>query len=263
MAKPTCTVDGCERENNARQMCGPHYKRWQKYGDPMGAAQRRTACSVEGCGRPWRSRDWCQMHYQRWSRHGDPLFEPAPSPCIVTDCGAPRHSDGYCVKHFARWKRHGSPDARIRGEVVDGMRICCACGTDKPVDEFPNRKAGRCKTCRAAYLSMPAQRAKRKAWADAHADLMREYMRSYARVRRSRMASLTVAFSPEAMQARMDYYGNRCWMCGGAFQHIDHVKPVSKGGPHMLANLRPACGPCNRSKSAKWEGPHALHALAA
>jgi 5-methylcytosine-specific restriction endonuclease McrA len=54
------------------------------------------------------------------------------------------------------------------------------------------------------------------------------------------------------LAARWDFYGGRCWMCGGEAVEWDHVKPLSKGGAHCLANLRPACVPCNRRKSASW-----------
>ncbi|WP_461165382.1 HNH endonuclease [Arthrobacter sp. R4-81] len=42
-------------------------------------------------------------------------------------------------------------------------------------------------------------------------------------------------------------------MCGieGATQ-TDHVKPISKGGSHCLANLRPICQSCNSSKGGRW-----------
>jgi hypothetical protein len=30
-------------------------------------------CSVDGCSRPIASREWCVAHYKRWSRYGDPL----------------------------------------------------------------------------------------------------------------------------------------------------------------------------------------------
>jgi len=50
----------------------------------------------------------------------------------------------------------------------------------------------------------------------------------------------------------MSYWGNKCWMCEGPFEHVDHVKPLSKGGPHILANLRPACASCNASKNDRW-----------
>lgn len=64
--------------------------------------------------------------------------------------------------------------------------------------------------------------------------------------------SMVVKFSAEDLALRMSYFGNKCWMCSGPFEHIDHVKPISKGGSHMLSNLRPACRSCNSSKSAKW-----------
>jgi 5-methylcytosine-specific restriction endonuclease McrA len=34
-------------------------------------------------------------------------------------------------------------------------------------------------------------------------------------------------------------------------EHIDHYYPLSKGGPHERANLRPSCAQCNLSKHAK------------
>lgn len=41
----------------------------------------------------------------------------------------------------------------------------------------------------------------------------------------------------------------------------DHVKPLAKGGPHILANIRPACVSCNSRKHATWAGPKAAIAL--
>lgn len=87
---------------------------------------------------------------------------------------------------------------------------------------------------------------------------VREYARLKSHRRRAKMrASQIVEFTPEQLQQRMAYYGNRCWIqlpgvCTGGFDHVDHVKPIAKGGADMLANLRPACRPCNQSKSGKW-----------
>lgn len=58
--------------------------------------------------------------------------------------------------------------------------------------------------------------------------------------------------------AKMSYWGGKCWMCSGAADTLDHVKPLAAGGYHMLANLRPACRSCNSSKGAKWFGPENL-----
>lgn len=56
----------------------------------------------------------------------------------------------------------------------------------------------------------------------------------------------------ERLEGRMAYFGNKCYMCGGPFEHIDHVKPLAAGGPHLLSNLRPACRRCNSKKGTKW-----------
>jgi 5-methylcytosine-specific restriction endonuclease McrA len=57
----------------------------------------------------------------------------------------------------------------------------------------------------------------------------------------------------DQLMAKLAYWGFRCWMCGSADKlEIDHVKPLSRGGAHVLCNLRPACAPCNNKKRAKW-----------
>jgi 5-methylcytosine-specific restriction endonuclease McrA len=46
-------------------------------------------------------------------------------------------------------------------------------------------------------------------------------------------------------------YGDGCFYCGGLFQAVDHYIPVSRGGAHTLANVRPACNRCNSRKGVK------------
>lgn len=223
--------------------------------------QRR--CAVESCERPWRAREWCYMHYQRLQRHGDVEHQRTRNICSVVGCDAFCVSRGWCSKHLTRWKRHGSPTARMRGEVVDGKRICSICKVDKPLDAFTAGDS-RCKPCFVAYTRTPAQRAQRAAWGMANADKMRQLKRIRAHQRRvCETPEGALRITPQQVAARMQFWGNRCWMCHGPFEHIDHVKPISKGGPHMLANLRPACQACNQSKSAHWEGVAGAVALAA
>lgn len=64
-----------------------------------------------------------------------------------------------------------------------------------------------------------------------------------------------VEFTQAQLTAKLAYWGDQCWVCGGPVQAVDHVKPLSKGGPHCLANLRPICDPCNSTKHAKWPYP--------
>lgn len=40
----------------------------------------------------------------------------------------------------------------------------------------------------------------------------------------------------------------RCQYCGAKAESIDHIRPRSKGGPHVWENVVAACRPCNTSK---------------
>jgi 5-methylcytosine-specific restriction endonuclease McrA len=65
--------------------------------------------------------------------------------------------------------------------------------------------------------------------------------------------------SLELLDGKLAYWGWRCWINGPGCtvdpESWDHVKPLTKGGAHMLANLRPACGHCNRRKHDRWPFP--------
>lgn len=71
------------------------------------------------------------------------------------------------------------------------------------------------------------------------------------RNRRAREKGALGHATERQIQARVDFYGGRCWMCGNPWQHIDHVIALSAGGSHWPANLRPACASCNIGKGAK------------
>ena len=52
--------------------------------------------------------------------------------------------------------------------------------------------------------------------------------------------------------------GHVCQICHGAVEpgdiHLDHIKPVSRGGPTTFANLRVAHSLCNIRKGARFDG---------
>ena len=54
--------------------------------------------------------------------------------------------------------------------------------------------------------------------------------------------------STNQVAARWAYYADKCWMCRQPATQNDHVIPLSRGGSNWPANIRPACGPCNREK---------------
>lgn len=174
-------------------------------------------------------------------------------------------------------------------------RTCTTCLAFKPRDAFNKMSQARdglypsCRVCRAAARARPeAARiaaSRTLAWRQANPERSRESIRRSTRKNAARVAAYLAAwhaanpdkvrvhrltrrglinsasrvpFTHKQLIARMDYLGNKCWMCGGAFEHVDHVKPLSKGGAHVLSNLRPACAYCNLSKNDKWFGPGEL-----
>ena len=50
----------------------------------------------------------------------------------------------------------------------------------------------------------------------------------------------------------LDEFSNQCWICSVDLEVVqwDHVHPLSKGGAHVVSNLRPACKDCNGKKGA-------------
>lgn len=113
LAMGNCIVGDCDRTAVARKMCGMHYKRWAKHGDPAKGARRWQApmCVVENCGGKPIANSMCGLHYERLRRHGDPNYERQlmPKVCIVVDCGRPSHTQGLCRPHSWKQRRYGDP----------------------------------------------------------------------------------------------------------------------------------------------------------
>jgi|LGVF01.1.fsa_nt_gb 5-methylcytosine-specific restriction endonuclease McrA len=67
--------------------------------------------------------------------------------------------------------------------------------------------------------------------------------------RRNRINTNRVYYITDEIKNRFNCFGNRCAYCGGEYQSIDHVVPLSKGGHDAIYNLVPACNHCNFSKN--------------
>ena len=118
-----------------------------------------------------------------------------------------------------------------------------AAATRRWVENNPEAYDAACKRARQKALASPVHR---------------ENVRQAAQRRRARkIAAPSVPFTSEQWEQKVAYWGNRCYLqipgiCTGGVEQAEHVKPLSKGGAHMLANLRPACAPCNRRKWDQW-----------
>ena len=80
-----------------------------------------------------------------------------------------------------------------------------------------------------------------------HPDLRLEISRR----RRAREVGAAGSFTNTEWLELLARHSRRCAYCGvEAPLQADHRVPLSRGGPHDIENILPACGPCNRRKAA-------------
>jgi 5-methylcytosine-specific restriction endonuclease McrA len=94
-----------------------------------------------------------------------------------------------------------------------------------------------------------------------------EKAEAFNRKRRARLNK--VEHIPYTKEEVLEKYGAECYICGTPIDlkaprkagkkgwehglHLDHLIPISKGGPDTIENIRPAHGVCNLSKGARGE----------
>jgi 5-methylcytosine-specific restriction enzyme A len=82
-----------------------------------------------------------------------------------------------------------------------------------------------------------------------------EFRRNRQQATDSRKRGLVGIYTYEEWMAKLDEFNWCCAYCGCDLTQLptpevtaDHVVPVSKGGPNVIANIMPACRACNSSK---------------
>ena len=168
---------------------------------------------------------------------------------------------------------------------------CTKCGETKDLTEFnkdKSRKNGRtpsCKECRKQYYQANRERfaERKKQYHQENREQILEYQKQYRKANREKLTKQKKQYyqeNPEKLrtrnqrrralklnasgnataadiQARFDYYGNRCYYCGcDGKMTIEHRIPLSRGGTHHPANIVPACDWCNKSKGTKTESEY-------
>ncbi len=103
-------------------------------------------------------------------------------------------------------------------------------------------------------------RVKVRAWAAANREKIRAYratpearmLHRLAQQRRmARMAGAANDLTREQWEKRLAQFDGRCAYCEAPWEDIDHIVPVVRGGGLTLANVLPACDPCNTAKNAR------------
>lgn len=246
-----CTYVGCGRKHFGKGYCTMHYARFKKFGSPHIVAGKtpgslRGVCNVIDCTRWVAAYGRCSMHHQRITRQGTTERKrrkaSGATTCVAPKCQLPATTCDYCTGHYSKLLKYGDPLGGVRTNSVSRIPEDAECLEDGCTVRPKAR--GLCK--RHYDRFMYRQNTDR--------------YRAYNDARRARIAELQVVpFTDEQFLQKMSYWGNKCWMCKGKYEADDHVKPVNKGGAHVLANFRPACKSCNSRKHDRWYGVRELH----
>jgi 5-methylcytosine-specific restriction endonuclease McrA len=98
----------------------------------------------------------------------------------------------------------------------------------------------------------PEVRAKRRYWA-----------REDRARRRAAERNATDIITDSQYVELLEEFNFSCWICERNLADLvmewDHYQPISKGGQHIIANMRPSCMTCNRKKNNIW--PVTVHLI--
>lgn len=193
----------------------------------------KSSCTVEGCAKPLFSLGMCAMHYFRMRAIGK-LFRT----CAACEKAVPLHGKKYCSRKCRDREYRKRPS-------VAAMRL---------EKKRLSRKRPEVKKQRSAYSAEYSQR-----------PAVRERKRVSGRIRKHHHRAFIRGATAEKFDPLeiFDRDGWRCGLCGtstpkskrGTYDakapELDHIIPISAGGPHTRMNVQCACRACNMAKGSK------------
>lgn len=232
MAKRTCDTDGCERIHRARGLCGTHYNR--RYGHtPTVKSHNKTceACGVDYVTTRAHGRT-CSLDCRRW-------INPRISKVTALDwercdsCGNWDSRGRPCPRPICARLRHHVATAHTSGSFTWVAGRCLRCGTTFVADHL---------AAKSLFCSTPCAR--------------------YAVKARRRARVTTTQQRPFSRIRVFERDGWRCHLCNRTtrpetpWQHpdhptIDHLVPISEGGPHTEENAATAHRRCNTRRGTR------------
>ena len=157
-----------------------------------------------------------------------------------------------------------------------GKKVCQKCKEEKGIEEFSRseeQKDGsqsKCKACFCAYRKSNCEQLKVKERASYEKNRERDlannkkYLRDHPEIRKARHIKRR-ALLKKSQIGKIDIrviikrHGMLCHLCGIKLTKktltIDHLIPISKGGPTVNWNLAPACNSCNIKKGNRFITP--------
>lgn len=209
-------------------------------GAPHDAKQRnRMYCSSACKLAAWKSRN-PKRHAENTKAYASKVADrnAAKAACPTRTLNKARTKLLSLLKHVARIKT--VRDKSIEAQAVMAVEPCAVCGKTRGY-VFGRRRLYCSDACRKSTETFKASRAAHKA------------------LRKARTRGVHAeAFNPFEI---FDRDGWMCKICGvptpksrrgttdDDAPELDHVHPISKGGPHTRANTQCACRLCNQAKS--------------
>lgn len=260
--KIPCSVDGCDRfgvrKNDGR--CPVHQARWKRTGVVgVGAIQvfgrhvPGQPCSVVGCDSVPMSRGWCVKHWCRWRKYGDPLV-------LVQRERTGSRTCSWCLRTPDQVPFHratASPDGWVSTcKWCSKARQQLYFGTKSSADPIILRKNQRTQRWRERNPERVRESGRR--WREAN----RDYMIARVQLRRRRLAGrighVPVLNRRHVWQALHGLCGLCALPVPFESMHMDHIKPVARGGSHSYTNVQPTHPHCNQRKSSREVAPWAF-----
>ncbi len=106
MGVTQCAVEHCSAPVSCKGWCRAHYRRWQRWGDPLGGRSGPRLCSIDGCDEKHYGLGWCSAHYAAARR------KSSQRATACSRCGGTVYARGLCRPHYDRARR-GIPRSRL------------------------------------------------------------------------------------------------------------------------------------------------------
>lgn len=207
-------------------------------------------CSLDSCDRPAKCRGMCKKHYEEWLASADPSEKMTPKAAYDPDFIVEKYRAGWTLTeiaaHYGRARRTLGDYIKIRPELYAEIQKIKASKKLAPEEADRRNRESR----RRWRLRNPDKvREINRRWADNRSDNAKRA--ANARIRKERPRP--VLQDPEGRVEYIDVLKqDPCCYCGASpVSTIDHIEPVSKGGPDDWWNLTAACLPCNQAKKTK------------